>query len=168
MNGSVTQCIRRPSSLENSDQSKRRTQIRKQNSSEHSIQTFLLQKSSDSSNNSNFETRTPKMSKMDKTNRIDLQFILKYGDIPQKPADYEPNDSSSFNRIKPELWKKAETTSGYWNTAPRNKTGRNRETKLHVYNCESLRTTPLREFKENFHESWLNTSSDNESQTSHI
>ena len=76
-NGSIKQRIRRPSSVENSDQSKRRTQIRKQNSSEHSIQTPLPQKDSDSSNNLNFETRTPKMSKMDEVNGIDLQFIFK-------------------------------------------------------------------------------------------
>ena len=34
--------------------------------------------------------------------------------------------------------------------------------------CESLGTTPLREFNENIHESWINVSSDNESQISHL
>ena len=34
--------------------------------------------------------------------------------------------------------------------------------------CESLGTTPLREFNENIHESWINASSDSESQISHV
>ena len=34
--------------------------------------------------------------------------------------------------------------------------------------CESLGTTPLREFNENIYESWINVSSDNESQISHL
>ena len=35
------------------------------------------------------------------------------------------------------------------------------------YYCESLGPTPLREFDENIHESWINASSDTESQFSH-
>ena len=34
--------------------------------------------------------------------------------------------------------------------------------------CESLGTTPLREFKKNIHESWINASSDRESQVSQL
>ena len=34
--------------------------------------------------------------------------------------------------------------------------------------CESLGTTPLREFNENIHESWINASSDSESQISYV
>ena len=69
--------MRQPLPAENSDQSERRTQIRKQTNREHSIQTFSPQKDIDSPNNSNFDSQAPKMSKMDRVNGIDLQFIFK-------------------------------------------------------------------------------------------
>ena len=120
-NGSITQHMRRPPLVKNSDQSERRTQVRKQNNCEHSIQTFSPQKDIDSPNNSNFDSQAPKMSKMDRVNGIDLQFIFKNGDTPQKLAAYGLNDLNFSNRIEPELWEKARTTSRYWNIVLRNK-----------------------------------------------
>ena len=63
--------------------------------------------------------------------------------------------------------------SGYCNIVLRNKAEKIEKLNILNYNrffhhCEKLGTTPLREFNENIHESMLNTSSDNESQISHI
>ena len=86
--------MRRPLPAENSDQSERRTQIRKQTNREHSIQIFSPQKDIDSPNNSNFDLQAPKMSKMARVNGIDLQFIFK-----------KPGQSPETSRLRTERFK---------------------------------------------------------------
>ena len=77
VNGSITQHIRRPPLASKSDQSQRRKQARDQASNRKSIQTSPPRNSSESSNSANFENKGPQMSKMDKVNGIDIEFIFK-------------------------------------------------------------------------------------------
>ena len=70
-----------------SDQSQRRKQAREQTSHRDSLQTSSPRNNSESSNSSNFKNKVPQMSKMDKFNGIDMEFIYKNGDIPQKQAN---------------------------------------------------------------------------------
>ena len=173
-NGSITQHMRRPPPVKNSDQSERRTQVRKQNDREHSIQTFSPQKDIDSPNNSNFDSQAPKMSKMDKVNGIDLQFIF-------KKRGHSPETSrlrtERFKLLQPNRTRivgKGKDNERILEYRPSQQDRKEIE-KLNIliynrffYHCEKLGTTPLREFNENLHESWINTSSDNESQISHV
>ena len=166
--------MRRPLPAENSDQSERRTQIRKQTNREHSIQTFSPQKDIDSPNNSNLDLQAPKMSKMDRVNGIDLKFIF-------KKRGHSPETSrlrtERFKLLQPNRTRdveKSKENEQILEYRPSQQDQKEIE-KLNIliynrlfYHCEKLGTTPLREFNENIHESWLNTSSDNESQISHI
>ena len=115
--------MRRPLPAENSDQSERRTQIRKQTNREHSIQTFSPQKDIDSPNNSNFDSQAPKMSKMDRVNGIDLQFSFqKTGTFPRNypPTDrtIQTSSTESNQNCRKGQGQRAET----WNIVLRNKT----------------------------------------------
>ena len=64
-NGSITQHIQRQSSAAKSDQSQRTKQTREQTNNRDSIQTFSPRNSIEPSNNTNFENKIPRMSKMD-------------------------------------------------------------------------------------------------------
>ena len=166
--------MRRPLPAENSDQSERRTQIRKQTNREHSIQTFSPQKNIDSPNNSNFDLQAPKMSKMARVNGIDLQFIFKK---PRQSPETSRLRTERFKLLQPNRTRivgKGKDNERILEYRPPQQDRKEIE-KLNIliynrffYYCEKFGTTPLRKFNENIHESWINTSSDNESQISHI
>ena len=173
-NGSITQHMRQPLPAENSDQSERRTQIRKQTNREHSIQIFSPQKDIDSPNNSNFDSQAPKMSKMDRVNGIDLQFIFKKRRHSPETSRLRTERFKLLQLNRTRIVGKGKDNERILEYRPSQQDRKEIE-KLNIliynrffYHCEKLGTTPLREFKENIHESWLNTSSDNESQISHI
>ena len=76
-NGSITQHIKRPHSATNSSQSQCRARTREQNSREQSDQTFSPSDNTELIDNSKYLPKSTAMSKIDKVNGIDLQFIFK-------------------------------------------------------------------------------------------
>ena len=76
-NGSITQHIQRQLSATKSDQSHRTKQTREQTNNRDSIQTFSPRNNIEPSNNTKLENKVPRMSKMDKVNGIDIEFIFK-------------------------------------------------------------------------------------------
>ena len=137
-NGSITQHIQRQQSATKSDQSHRTKQTREQTNNRDSIQSFSPRNNIEPSNNTKLETKVPRLSKMDKVNGK--------GSENERIQQYRPSqqDRKEIEQIN-----------------------------IMIYNrffnyCESLGTTPLREFNENIHESRINVSSDNESQISHL
>ena len=158
-NGSITQHMRRPPPVKNSDQSERRTQVRKQNNREHSIQTFSPQKDIDSPNNSNFDSQAPKMSKMDRVNGIDLQFIFKKRGHSPETSRLRTERFSLLQPNRTRIVGKGKDNERILEYRPSQQDRKEIE-KLNIliynrffYHCEKLGTTPLREFNENLHES---------------
>ena len=114
------------------------------------------------------------MSKMDKVNGIDIDFIFKKrGHSPEtNKLRSERNKILQPNRTR--IVGKGSENERIQQYRPSQQDRKEIERiNIMIYNrffnyCESLGTTPLREFNENFHESWINVSSDNESQISHL
>ena len=161
-------------SATNSSQSQCRTRTRVQNSRERSDQTFSPSNNTELIDNPKHISKSITMSKMDKVNGIDLQFIFK-----------KRGHSPETNRLRTERFKLLQPNK----TRIVGKGGENelildyRPTQqerneierinILIYNrffnyCETIGTTPLKEFNENVHESWISNPSDNESQVSHL
>ena len=114
------------------------------------------------------------MSKMDKNIGIDLQFIFK-----------KRGHSPEISRLRMERFKLLQPNKtrivgkGGENERIQDYRSTQQERKeierinILIYNrffnyCETIGTTPLKEFNENVHESWISNHSDNESQVSHL
>ena len=114
------------------------------------------------------------MSKMDKVNGIDIDFIFKKrGHSPEtNKLRSERNKILQPNRSR--IVGKGSENERIQQYRPSQQDRKEIERiNIMIYNrffnyCESLGTTPLKEFNENIHESWINVSSDNESQISHL
>ena len=173
-NGSITQHIQRQSSASKSDQLQRTKQTREQTNNRDSIQTFSPRNKIEPSNSTSFENKVLQMSKMDKVNRIDIEFIFKKrGHSPEtSKLRSERNKILQPNRTR--IVGKGSENERIQQYRPSQQDRKEIERiNIMIYNrffnyCESLGTTPLREFNENIHESWINVSSDNESQISHL
>ena len=173
-NGSITQHIQRKRSVTKSDQSHRTKQTREQTNNRDSIQTFSPRDNLEPSNNTNLENKVPRMSKMDKVNGIDIEFVFKKrGHSPEtNKLRSERNKILQPNRTR--IVGKGSENERIQQYRPSQQDRKEIERiNIMIYNrffnyCESLGTTPLREFNENIHESWINVSSDNESQISHL
>ena len=173
-NGSITQHIQRQSSASKSDQSQRTKQTREQTNNKDSIQTFSPRNNIEPSNSTKVENKVPQMSKMDKVNGIDIEFIFKKrGHSPEtSKLRSERNKILQPNRTR--IVGKGSENERIQQYRPSQQDRKEIERiNIMIYNrffnyCESLGTTPLREFNENIHESWINLSSDNESQISHL
>ena len=107
------------------------------------------------------------MSKKDKVNGIDIEFIFKKREL-----------RSERNKILQPIWTrivgKGSENERLQQYRPSQQDRKEIERiNIMIYNrffhyCESLGNTPLREFNENIHESWINATSDSESQISHV
>ena len=173
-NSSITQHIRRPSSASNSDQSQHRKRTHEQTNSRNSIQTLPPRNNSESPNGTNFKGKVPQMSKMDKVNGIDIEFIFK-----KRGRSPETNKlrSERNKTLQPNRTKKVGTGSENERLQQYRPSQQDRKKieriNIMTYNrffhyCESLGTTLLKEFNENIHESWINASSDSEGQISYL
>ena len=111
---------------------------------------------------------------MDKVNGIDIEFVFKKrGHSPEtNKLRSERNKILQPNRTR--IVGKGSENERIQQYRPSQQDRKEIERiNIMIYNrffnyCESLGTTPLREFNENIHESWINVSSDNESQISHL
>ena len=114
------------------------------------------------------------MSKMDRVNGIDLQFIFKKRGHSPETSRLRTEGFKLLQSNRTRIVGKGKDNERILEYRPSQQDRKEIE-KLNfmIYNrffhhCEKHGTTPLREFNENIHESWLNTSSDNESPISHI
>ena len=94
-NGSITQHIRRPSLVSNSEQSQHRKRTREHTTNRNSIQTLPPRNNIQSSNRANFKNNVPQMSKMDQSS---LNSSSKNGGTPQKQINFAPREIKSFNQ----------------------------------------------------------------------
>ena len=173
-NGSITQHIKRPYSATNSSQSQCRTRTRERNSRERSDQIFSPSNNIELIDNPKHLPKSITMSKMDKVNGIDLQFIF-------KKRGHSPETSrlrtERFKLLQPNKTRIVGTAGENERILDYRPTQQERKEiqriNVLIYSrffnyCETIGTTPLKEFNENIHESWISNPSDNESQVSHL
>ena len=174
VNGRITQHIRRLPSASKSDQSQHRKQTPEQTNNRDSIQTSPPRNNSETSNSANFKNKVPQMSKMDKVNGIDVEFNFKKRGPSPETSKFrsERNKILQPNRTRIVVrGSENERLQQYRHSQQDRKEIERINIMLYnrfFHSCKSLGTTPLREFIENIHESWINASSDSESQISHI
>ena len=114
------------------------------------------------------------MSNMDKVNGIDIEFIFKKREHSPETNTlrFESNKILQPNRTR--IVGKGSKNERLQQFRPSQQDRKEIERIIiMIYNrffhyCKSLGTTPLREFNEKIHESWINASSDSESQISHV
>ena len=173
-NGSSTQHIQRQSSASKSDQSQRTKQTREQTNNRDSIQTFSPRNNIKPSISTNFENKIPQMSKMDKINGIDIEFIFKKRGHSPETNKLRSKSNKIIQPNRTRIVGKGSENERIQQYRPSQQDRKEIERiNIMIYNrffnyCKNLGTTPLREFNENIHESWINVSSDNESQISHL
>ena len=173
-NGSITQHIQRQSLASKSDQSQRTKQTREQTNNRDSIQTFSPRNNIQPSNSANFEKKVPQMSKMDKINGIDIKFIFKKRGQSPETSKLRSERNKILQPSRTRIVGKGSENERIQQYRPSQQDRKQIERiNIMIYNrffnyCERLGTTPLREFNENIHESWINVSSDNGSQISHL
>ena len=122
----------------------------------------------------NFSNRLAKPSNMDKVNGIDMHFIF-------KKRGHSPDTLKLWTErkrlLKPEKMRivgKGTDNERLQACRPSQQVRKRIvELNVQIYNrffnfCETLGTTPLKEFQQNNYESWITQSSDTESQTSNV
>ena len=173
-NGSITQHIQRQSSASKSDQSQRTKQTREQINNGDSIQTFSPRKKLNRQTAQTLRIKYRKCQKWIKSMELTSNlFSRKRGHSPEtSKLRSERNKILQPNRTR--IVEKGSENERIQQYRPSQQDRKEIERiNIMIYNrffnyCESLGTTPLREFNENIHESWINVSSDNESQISHL
>ena len=173
-NGSIKRFTERTKQKQKTDQPQRGTCKREQNKQTHLLKTSIPLNSVNQILSKKRLNKSATTSKMDKVNGIDMHFIF-------KKREHSPDTLRLWTERKRLLKPKKmrivgkgtdnETLQEY----RLSQQVRNRivERNLQMYNrffsfCETLRTTPLKEFQLNNHESWITQSADTESQTSNI
>ena len=173
-NGSITQHIKRPHSATNSSQSQCRARTREQNSRERSDQTFSPPNNTELIDNSKYLPKSTAMSKMDKVNGIDLQFIFKKRGHSPETGRLRTERFKLLQPNKTRIVGKGGENERILDYRPTQQERKEIERiNILIYNrffnyCETIGTTPLKEFNENMHVSWISNPSDNESQVSHL
>ena len=173
-NGSITQYIKRPHSATNSNQSQCRARTREQNSRERSNQTFTSSDNTELIDNSKHLSILTEMSKLEKVNGIDLQFIFKKRGHSPETGRLRTERLKLLQPNKTRIVGKGSENERIQDYRPTQQERKETERiNILIYNrffnyCETIGTTPLKEFNENVHESWISNPSDNESQVSHL
>ena len=173
-NGSITQHIKQPYSATNSSQSQCRTLTREQNSRERSDQTFSPSINTELIDNSEYIPKSITMSKMDKINGIDLLFIFKKRGHSPETGRLRTEKFKLLQPNKTRIVGKGGENERILDYHPTQQERKEIERiNILIYNrffnfCETIGTTPLKEFNENMHESLISNPSDNESQVSHL
>ena len=173
-NGSIRQYIRRLSSVANSNKSLHMILTCEQTNNGHSIQTLLPRKNSESTNSANFKSKAPQLSKLDKVNGFDIELIFKKRGHSPETSKLRSVRNKILQPNRTRIVGKGSENERLQQCRPSQQDRDEIERiNIMIYNrfvhfSESLGTMPLREFNENIHESWINASSDSESQTSHV
>ena len=173
-NGSITQHIKRPYSATNSSQSQCRTRTREQNSRERSDQIFSPSNNTELVDNPKHISKSITIPKMDKVNGIDLQFIFKKRGHSPETSRLRTERFKLLQPNKTGIVGKGGENERILDYRPTQQERKEIERiNILIYNrffnyCETIGTTPLQEFNENIHESWISNPSDNESQVSHL
>ena len=114
------------------------------------------------------------MSKMDKVNGIDLQFIFKKRGHSPETSRLRTERFKLLQPNKTRIVGKGGDNERILDYRPTQQERKEIERiNILIYNrffhyCESIGTTPLKEFNEDIHESWISNPSDSESQISHL
>ena len=114
------------------------------------------------------------MSKMDKVNGIDLQFIFKKRGHSPETRRLRTERFKLLQPNKTRIVGKGGDNERILDYRPTQQERKEIELiNILIYNrffhyCESIGTTPLKEFNEDIHESWISNPSDSESQISHL
>ena len=169
-NGSITHNSERSSPTEDVNQSQNNTQKCKPVRTENSIQTFSTLNSIKPSKRS--EDITPLIPTMDKVNGIDMNFIFKKRGHSPETDRLRQERNRILKLKKTQIVGKGSENERIQKNRPFQE-GRKQIERIIIliYNrffefCETIGTTPLREFHGNLNESWLNPSSVSESQIS--
>ena len=173
-NGSIKRFTERNKPKQKTDQSQRGTCKREQNKQTNLLKTSIPLNGVNQILSTKPLNKSATISKMDKVNDIDMHFIFKkIGHSPDTLRFW--TERKSF--LKPEkmriLGKGTDNERLQENRPSQQVRKRSVELNVQMYNrffsfCETLGTTPLKEFQLNNHESWITQSSDTESQTSNI
>ena len=111
---------------------------------------------------------------MDKVNGIDLQFIFKKRRHSPETSTLRTDRFKLLQPNKTRIVGKGGENERILDYRPTQQERKEIERiNVLIYNrffnyCETIGKTPLKEFNENVHESWISNPSDNESQVSHL
>ena len=114
------------------------------------------------------------MSKMDKVYGIDIEFIFKKRGHSPETNKFRSERIQILQPNRTRIVGKGSENECLQQYCPSQQDRKEIERiNIMIFNrffhySESLGTTPLREFNKNIHESWINASSDSESQISHV
>ena len=173
-NGSIKRFTERTKPKQKTDQPQRGTCKREQNKQTHLLKTSIPLNGVNQILSKKHLNKSATTSKMDKVNGIDMHFIF-------KKREHSPDTLRLWTERKRLLKPKKMRIVGKRTDNERlqeyrpSQQVRKRivELNLQMFNrffsfCETLGTTPLKEFQLNNHESWITQSADTESQTSNI
>ena len=153
-NGRITQHIKRPYSATNSSQPQCRTQTREQKSRERTDQIFSPSNNTELIDNPKHKSRSITMSKMDKVNGIDLQFIFKKRGLSPETSRLRTERFKLLQPNKTRIVGKGGENERILDYRPTQQERQEIERiNILIYNrffncCDTIGTTPLKEFNE--------------------